>query len=84
MDTVTLTILVSVGIPTILATAAYFMKNILQRIDVLETQVAERTTPVDVRQLLSDKLDPINKALEEIKEQNKKLLDLYINLVSRK
>ena len=60
------------------------MKNILQRIDVLETQVAERTTPVDVRQLLSDKLDPINKALEEIKEQNKKLLDLYINLVSRK
>lgn len=78
-----LTIILSIGIPSLSAMAAYLVKNLLHRLDNLETQLQSKTSDVEVRQLLTDKLEPINKALDEIKNQNDKLYDLYIKLVSK-
>lgn len=79
----TLTLFLSIGVPTFSAMAAYFIKTLMNRIESLETQMVFKTDDKDVRQVLADKLDPITKTLEDIKLQNQKLYDLYINLVSK-
>lgn len=62
---------ISVGV------VGYIMKNILRRLESLE-RVQAMTDP-QVRQLISDKLDPIKEDLSEIKQKLDYIFDLLFS-----
>jgi hypothetical protein len=50
----------------------------MQRLDTLERQMVTKTDEHEVRQLLSDKVDPIKESMSEIKEKVDKVIDLLL------
>lgn len=79
MDADTLSKVAYIGGPLLLSIGAYFMRTIISRIEALENQGKITVSEPQVRQILVDKLDPIKDDLQEIKENIKKLFDLYVN-----
>lgn len=52
----------------VIAPFLYIWRNLVQRVDKLEEDVQRKMDREDVRQLLADKLDPIEKNTEETKQ----------------
>jgi hypothetical protein len=71
-------LLVYALIPTILGMIKYFMKSHTDRLDTLEKQMAMKLTELEVRQILSDKLDPLKDSIEDCKDRLDKILDMLL------
>lgn len=78
MDLTTSTIVFSVLIPSLVALGGYALRNLLARIDQMETRLQKTVDENTVRQLIGDKLDPLREDLQEIKASINKLFDLYV------
>ena len=78
MDDLTKTILIYTALPLAIAIGRYIMKSYADRIDVLEREVSSKLDELEVRQLMSDKVDPINQNIQEIKQQLKDILNLLM------
>lgn len=63
--------------------AAYFMRNLIMRLETLENKIQSKIDEPEVRQLLSDKLDPMKEDIAEIKGTVQKLFDLHIASYNR-
>lgn len=75
MDIAQLIKLLMYVVPAVAGVGTYFMKKLLDRIDVLESQLPERVTSSQVRQIISDRIDPIKEDLAYIKTAIGKLSD---------
>lgn len=65
-------------IPTLLGIVKYLMKTHTDRIETLEKLMPMKMTEVEVRQILSDKLDPLKDSIEDCKERLDKILDMLL------
>lgn len=66
------------ALPSILGFGAFLVKSLLNRISVLENVVSDKISEPRVRELLSDKVDPIREDIQEIKDQLNKITDLLL------
>lgn len=73
-----LTLILSLVVPSVLGVVAYIVRAQMQRLDTLERQMITKTDEHEVRQLLSDKVDPIKESMSEIKEKVDKVIDLLL------
>lgn len=74
----TLITVASVVLPLFAGIIAYFVRNIMSRIEKLEQSLDTAVTEQQVRQILTDKIDPVKEDMSDIKDNIKKLFDLYI------
>lgn len=72
-------------IPAFVGGASYIMKGIFTRIDALEKELPKKVEETEVRQLLTDKIDPIKDDINDIKQdidmlasKIDKLIDLFL------
>lgn len=75
---ISLTVLIYVAIPLISGVVGMFIRSILSDITMLKEAIRSATTEMEVRQLISDKLSPMQQNIEDIKTMQQKLLDLYL------
>jgi hypothetical protein len=75
MDDLQIIVAVSTGILTILG---YFVREVLLRIQNLESKVQESMTEGKTRTLLSDHLIPIKEDIKEIKDTLKQVFRLQV------
>lgn len=78
MNLPVLNLIIVIVIPIICGMVAYIVRNMIARIEALETKMERTVSEGGVRQILADKLDPIHDDLTEIKDSIKKLFDLYL------
>jgi len=62
----TITICLTI-IPIILTPMIYIVRTFMHRIDILEEKISNKITEEEVRLLLSDKLEPVQTNLRDIK-----------------
>ncbi len=55
------------------------MERIEQRLTKLEEKVSSQVTEPELRQILSDKLDPLKEDISEVRKQAEKITDLLLN-----
>jgi hypothetical protein len=67
----------SIVLPIIIGMVTYFVRGIMSRIEKLETAVDSAMTEHQMRQILSDKIDPVKEDVTDIKNSVQKLFDLY-------
>ncbi len=65
-------------IPIILGIGTFIMKSIHMRLDEIEKVLPSKLNRGDVRQIVSDKIDPIHEDLKDLKDQVDKVIDLLI------
>jgi hypothetical protein len=70
--------LVATVLAVILAPALYVGRSIMQRLDRLEADMKSKMTDAEVRQVISDKIDPINDKCDKIDDTVNKILDHII------
>lgn len=63
----------------LLAPLIYIWKNVVKRIDTLETKINAKMDEQEVRVLLADKLDPMKEDLHEVKALLHRILDIQLN-----
>ncbi len=63
----------------VLSVLGFWGRSMMQRIDQLEERQKTKQDEAQVRQLMSDKVDPLKEKLEEIKDSVDRLYDLWIN-----
>lgn len=80
MDVGTITL---VAIPIMSGIAYHLVQNIMTRLNLLENKMKDVIAEPQVRQLISDKLDPIREDLKEIKAQLEKIYDRYVEDAKR-
>lgn len=78
------TYLIYFGIPIAMSLLTYIIRGLLHRLNTLEERMQHTTTEPQVRQLLSDKYDPLAQDIHEIKEMQQKLFDLYVKSLEKK
>lgn len=76
-------LLVYLGIPVLTSLIGYIIKGVLTRLDVLEDKMQHTITEPQVRQIMSDKNDPLKQDIIEIKEMQQKLLEMFISLLKQ-
>lgn len=81
-----ITVLTYAALPLILTMGSFIVKSLFNRLDSLESKMASTTTEAQVRQIVSDRYDPLAQDIRDIKEYQEKLdskldklFDLYIN-----
>ncbi len=62
----------------ILGIGAFVMKTVHSRIDVLERELPHKLNEPAVRQIVSDKIDPIREDIHEIKAKLDRVMDILI------
>lgn len=77
MDLSTITYIILSGMG---AMGAFICKSIISRVENLEGHMLTKITEPEVRQILSDRLEPINDNIKDIKDKIDRMLDLYIEL----
>lgn len=78
MDDTTRLFITYVLVPTVFAVVGFIARNFHVRLSSLETQIVRKLDQSEVRQIVSDKIDPIREDIHEIKEDLTKLIDLMI------
>jgi septation ring formation regulator EzrA len=66
-------------LPLLSGLGSFLLKNMYDRIDMLEKRLRDTMTEQEVRQLLGDKIDPVQDNIKEIKEKIDKLYDFMMN-----
>jgi len=65
-------------LPGIISVSGYLIKNLMNRIQDLESQLLTKMSEDRVRLLLQDKIEPIKEDLKDIKDTVNKLYELQI------
>ncbi len=68
--------------PAILMIAGWFMKSHVERISALEEKIEHKTTEMEVRLILSDKIDPMREDIHELKASVDKILDILLKKIN--
>jgi hypothetical protein len=55
------------------------MEKLEARLEKLEDTTSQHVTEVELRRILSDKIDPIKEDISEVKKQNDKITDILLN-----
>jgi hypothetical protein len=76
-------IIIYVISPLIISIVTFTLKSIYERLARLEEKMQSKPSDLEVRQLLSDKYDPLALDIKEIKEMQQKLFDLYVQTVQK-
>ena len=71
-----LSILAYILLPILSSIGAYVVRDIINRISVLETKIENKVTDTYVRQIMNDNIQPIREDMDEIKQKLDKLFDL--------
>ena len=66
------------AIPVVLGVGKYFMNSYTNRLEKLEQEVAKKTDDQSVRQLLTDKLTPLEEDVHEIRAQLQEIYKILI------
>ena len=66
-------------VPLVLGAVGFIMRNIHVRLDRLEEVITQKLDQKDVRQIISDKIDPIRDDIKDLKDQNSEILKLLIS-----
>ena len=72
--------LVYIAIPIIIGIGRWLMQSLLNRLNVLEHQIDTKIDEPKVRQLLTDKIDPIQEDIAELKVRLDKIIDLLLKI----
>lgn len=78
MDDIPRLLLIYGALPSILGFGAFLVKSLLNRLDLVETLVDSKVNELRVRELLSDKVDPIREDIQELKVKLDKITDLLM------
>ena len=73
-----ISLIIAIG-TSIIGALAWAIRALLARIDEMERQVALKTTEQEVRQIVSDKVEPIKESMKEVKLAIDKVYDLLID-----
>lgn len=65
-------------LPLVSGLGSFLLKTMHDRIDMLEKRMQDRMTEQEVRQLLGDKIDPVQENIKEMKEKMDKIYDLLM------
>ncbi len=79
MDWVLLQNIIYVAGPVFTILILPIIRGLYVRLDTLEKQIQNKVSSSDVRQLLSDKLDPVHEDLSEIKQQLNQIINRLID-----
>lgn len=64
--------------PALIMLGGWLMKSHLERIAVLEREIQHKTTEMEVRIILADKIDPIREDIKELKASTDRILDILL------
>lgn len=78
MDETLKTILMTIALPGLLGLGGYMAQTVLSRITKLERELPQKVTEDDVRQIVSDKIDPIREDIHELKIKIDRIFELLI------
>lgn len=78
MDETTRLLLVYAAIPGVIGIISYMMKSILNRLDQIEKTLPNKLEEPEVRQLLSDKIDPLSNDIQRFEVKLDKIMDILI------
>lgn len=65
-------------IPILISGAAYIVKNILDRLNVIEKETVTKLDEPAVRRLVNDKVDPLREDIKELKASTDRILDILL------
>lgn len=74
-------IFIYIILPFVVGLISFAIKNVLNRIAILEEKIQMTTTETEVRQLISDKYEPLLQDIKEIKESQFKQSEKLDKLV---
>lgn len=81
MDDLTQAILIYAGLPVVAGLGTYIVKTlVLARLDTIEDMLPSKLNEAQVRQLLTDRIEPIREDIHDLKE---KLDDIYSLLIRK-
>ncbi len=69
-------------VPAALMVGGWLMKSHVERIAAVETEVRTKTTEVEVRMIIADKMDPIREDVHELKASVDKILDILLKKIN--
>jgi hypothetical protein len=69
-------------VPAALMIGGWLMKSHVERISTLEKEVQNKTTEVEVRMILADKMDPMREDIHELKATVDKILDILLKKIN--
>jgi hypothetical protein len=72
--------LVYIAIPILIGLGRFLMQSLLNRLSILEHQIDIKVDEPRVRQLLSDKIDPLQEDIAELKVRLDKIIDLLLKI----
>jgi hypothetical protein len=79
MESLIVSLATYLGVPAILGIGGWAMKTVSSRLSALEDEMVERTTDKQVRQIVSDKIDPLREDIHELKAKLDKIVDLLLS-----
>jgi hypothetical protein len=77
------TLLMYLILPVVLTLVTYIARNLLGRLEAVEEKMSHATTEPQVRQLISDRYDPLAQDIREIKENQQKLFELVMQVINK-
>ncbi len=78
MDETLRLILIYGVLPIIIGIGSWVMRSMIQRLEEVERKVSIKTDENYVRQLLTDKIDPIREDIHELKAKLDKIVDILL------
>lgn len=80
-------IFIYVIVPILIGVISFSINSLLKRISSLEQTMINTTTRMQteaqVRQLITDRYDPISEDIREIKDKMDKMLDIYLKVLEK-
>lgn len=65
-------------IPGLAGVIGYLYRTYMNKLSTIETELDQKITEQQTRQILADKLEPVKESLDEVKEKLDKLYDLLL------
>jgi HAMP domain-containing protein len=75
MNIETIITLAATGLAVLTAPLVYLWRSVMARLDNLETEMKKKISEEDVRQVINDKIEPINDKCDDIKASINQILE---------
>ena len=79
MNDIVFNVILYAILPVLITLVSYIVRGIMQRLERLESGLTDKISEQEVRQILTDKLEPVTDDLKEIKDKVDKVIDHLIN-----
>jgi hypothetical protein len=67
------------GLAVVTGPVIYLWRSVMARLDSLEADMKKKVSEEEVRQVIQDKIQPINEKCDDIKDSVNKILDHILN-----